>query len=318
MKSYWIAAAAILFITWPPGSKAYVPGADQQGQPAVQADKSPSPSSSPSYDSSKLQVSAVSASAAAAPSAPAAPQAKSSFMVIELIKGLKARKLKPGDKVKAEVTQAVVSHNKVIIPAETRLIGHVTEVSVRSEGNPESRLGIVFDRIVLKHFHDINFQAVVQAVAPPMQRRSRVDEPSQMLPPSMIGGGMRQSPSAIPGRPGSTTRSAAVGPSSTASMGDPGMTMQTPFSVKESPSTNAQTGGAAVQLTTTPGGKPLSVGVPQGVIGLKGLSLSAGPTASTPGPVIVSNSGDVKLDYGTQMLLRVTSVEVPQPTEKSK
>ena len=52
-------------------------------------------------------------------------------MLVELTKSLKAKKLKPGDKVKAEVAQDVVSHGKVIIPVETELIGHVTEVSVR-------------------------------------------------------------------------------------------------------------------------------------------------------------------------------------------
>ncbi len=111
-------------------------------------------------------------------------------MLVELSKGLKAKKLKVGDKVKAEVSQDVVSHGKVIIPVETKLVGHVTEVSPRDSAHPESRLGIVFDRILLKHFHDIDFEAVVQAVSQPVIRRSLVDEPSQMLPPSMIGGGI--------------------------------------------------------------------------------------------------------------------------------
>ncbi len=47
----------------------------------------------------------------------------------------------------------------------------------------------------------------------------------------------------------------------------------------------------------------------QGVTGLKGLSLSSTPSADTPGPVIVSNTTNVKLEYGTQILLRVLSVE---------
>jgi hypothetical protein len=56
-------------------------------------------------------------------------------------------------------------------------------------------------------------------------------------------------------------------------------------------------------------GKPMSVGMPQGVTGIKGLSLSSAPSASTPGPVIVSDTMNVKLESGTQILLHVMSVE---------
>ena len=73
-------------------------------------------------------------------------------MLVELSKRLNSQKLKVGDKVKAEVSQDVVSHGKVIIPVETKLIGHVTEVSARDSGHPESRLGIMFDRILLNTF----------------------------------------------------------------------------------------------------------------------------------------------------------------------
>ena len=137
---------------------------------------------------------------------------KASYMLVELSNTLKAKKLKVGDKVKAEVSQDVVSHGKVIIPVETKLVGHVTEVSARDSTHPESRLGIVFDRILLKHFRDIDFEAVVQAVSQPVVRKSRVDEPSQMLPPSMVGGVSRDAPSAPPGRgatSSASTRSAS-------------------------------------------------------------------------------------------------------------
>jgi hypothetical protein len=60
----------------------------------------------------------------------------------------------------------------------------------------------------------------------------------------------------------------------------------------------------------------MDVGTPQGVFGLKGLSLTSGTTASTPGPVIISNTDNVKLESGTQILLHVLSVETPQATSK--
>src|SRR5689334_7369979 len=198
MKSYWISAAVILLTAWPSSSTAYVAGQNQatSGDTPVQQAQG---SAAPANDQSSVQTSmaaktevapaaAVAAPASAAPAPAANVQSKGSYMLVELTKGLTAKKLKPGDKVKAEVAQDVVSHGKVIIPVETELIGHVTEVCPHDSANPESRLGIVFDKILLKHFHDINFQAVVQAVAPPAPRPSRVDQPSQMLPPSMVVG----------------------------------------------------------------------------------------------------------------------------------
>jgi hypothetical protein len=45
----------------------------------------------------------------------------------------------------------------------------------------------------------------------------------------------------------------------------------------------------------------------QGVFGLQGLSLSTEKADLTPGPVIVSKVADVKLEYGTQILLKINT-----------
>jgi hypothetical protein len=308
MKSYSIAAAVLLVTAWP-GSKAFAACSQQSsadGTPVQQAQASSSPTRLDNSVHATVTVKPPVASANT-PNAPAETvKPKGSYMLVELTKPLKAKKLKVGDKVKAEVTQDVVSHGKVIIPVETKLIGHVTEVSTKDSGHPESRLGIVFDRILLKHYHDIDFQAVVQAVAQPVIRRSRVDEPSQMLPPSMLGGGMRDSTAAPSGRGSTSSRSSqSPGPSASTSIAP----LQAPLTVKESPSTHTNSSGALLQVASD--GKPMSVGMPQGVIGLKGLSLSTGPSPSTPGPVIVSNTDNVKLDSGTQILLHVLKVQIP-------
>jgi biotin carboxyl carrier protein len=330
MKRYWVAATILLVGVWPSDAKAYVPGADQSKAdetPAQQA-QSPNPSAN-SQGSDQAKEPSVAAkttattNAAANPANPsaAASQQKGSYLLVELTKSLKAKKLKPGDKVKAEVTQDVISHGKVIIPVETELIGHVTEVSVRDDATTESRLGIVFDRILLKHYHDINIQAVIQAVEPPAARPSRVDQPSQMLPPSMVGGGPRQG-SVSPmggGVAGAASTRGQVTPSASSGMsgGTDTSTFTTPLTVKQSPANSASNGSAAVQLEVNPGGKPMSLGMPQGVRGIKGLSLAAA-SASTPGPVIVSNTDNVKLDSGTQILLHILTLETPKDGTKPK
>src|SRR5947209_4992984 len=188
MKGYWIVTAA-LSLAWPASWACVVQAGDEQklvSQPQLTA------SNSSTTEQKSVPVMASPGVKAAASSQPAAAK-KSSYLLVELSKTLNVKKLKPGDKIKAEVSQDVLSHGKIIIPAETQVIGHVTEVRVRDHSNPESRLGIVFDRIHLTHYHDINFEAVVQRVEPPVQRLSMVDRPSQMLPPSMMMGDLRSS-----------------------------------------------------------------------------------------------------------------------------
>ena len=310
MKSYWIAAAAFLVSAWP-GSQAYAIFAQQtsaDSKPVQQAQSSSSSASLKNPVEASVTAKSAHAAASAGETTPAAeaPRPKGSYMLVELSKGLKAKKLKVGDKVKAEVSQDVISHGKVIIPVETKLVGHVTEVSPRDTAHPESRLGIVFDRILLKHFHDIDFEAVVQAVSAPVIRRSLVDEPSQMLPPSMMGAGPRASVPTGHNTPASGgSGQGGVGGSASLSS----ITTQAPVTIRTSASPHADSSPGAPEITTN--GKSMSVGMPQGVFGLKGLSLSTAPDTSTPGPVIVSNSEDVKLDSGTQILLHILKVEMP-------
>jgi hypothetical protein len=319
MKSYWISAAVVLFAAWPSSSTAYVAEQNQATSgdtPVQQAQSSTAPANGQSSVQASMAAKTAVAPASAAPAAQ--PESKGSYMLVELTKGLTAKKLKPGDKVKAEVAQDVVSHGKVIIPIETELIGHVTEVCPHDSANPESRLGIVFDKILLKHFHDINFQAVVQAVAPPAPRPSRVDQPSQMLPPSMVVGARDNGTAPIGGMSSAASRrgQASTTSNATISQASATATFQSSITAKQSPSNHAH--GSSTQPETASGGTPMSIGMPLGVRGLKGLSLSTVPSASTPGPVIVSNTDNVKLESGTQILLHVLKVEIPTATEKAK
>jgi hypothetical protein len=320
MKSYWISAAVVLLTAWPSSSTAYVAGLNQAASAETQVQQAQA-STAPANAQSTVQASMAAKpemAPAAAPAPAVKPQTKESYILVELTKGLTAKKLKPGDKVKAEVAQDVVSHGKVIIPVETELIGHVTEVCPHDSANPESRLGIVFDKILLKHFHDINFQAVIQTVEPPAPRPSRVDQPSQMLPPSMIVGARDNGTAPIGGMSSASSRRGQASTTSNTTMSQASSTTTFPSSitVKQSPSNHAD--GSSAQLETTTSGKPMSIGMPLGVRGIKGLSLSTAPSASTPGPVIVSNTDNVKLESGTQILLHILRVEIPTTTQKAK
>jgi hypothetical protein len=241
--------------------------------------------------------------------APASEVRTMFFIVAELTDSINARKLKVGDKVKAEVTQDVIAKGRILIPVESRLIGHVTEAQARTDRDHPSRLGIVFDKIVFKHHSEVVFTGILRRLAAPVVHRSRVDEPDQMLPPSMLGAGHVGSAGTI--GTGSSRTLSGNGASGSS------MPSSAPVFVDGTPGSNVGnwSGGDLKRpssgRTNSPdeGNTSLSVGMPQGITGLKGLDLSPGPT----GPVIVSSVHDVKLDSGTQMLLVATDPHLAKP-----
>jgi hypothetical protein len=235
---------------------------------------------------------------------------KGALLVAEFDGGLNAKKLKPGDKVKATLTQDLLMHGKILAPVDSKLVGHVTEASPKTKEHPQSRLGVVFDKLLLKHHREVRFQATVQILAPPSNRPSRVDQPSQMLPPPMTGaGGGGFGPIGSRGGPGGggggRQAPVASGVGSTIgsmdSINKPVTVSGTPGSVgsdKSVPASLPQT-----RSETTP---PVSAGrgIPPGVYGIKDLFF--GVDSETPGHVIISSASTVKLEGGTQVVLRVT------------
>jgi len=145
------------------------------------------------------------------------------------------------------------------------VLGHVIEVKAASKEDPEARLGLAFEKILLRNGRELPFQnkAIVEALAPQMRlaktaTQNITDLPVEMAKGQVTGDALTQ----------------AVGPETRI------------------------TGGVNITPTGAISGSA------RGVIGLKGLTLSS-PKPETS--VIVSSKGDVRLDYGTQMVLRVTN-----------
>lgn len=282
MKSYSIIAGTIFLLSLPCAQSQAPSPSDAQVKP----------------DAAKMQT-------------PADTKKTTFYIAAQFTEALNARKLKPGDKIKAEVTQDVLSHGKILIPVETRLVGHVTETKMRTADDPESRLGIVFDKIVLKHHREVSFLGVIQRLEPPAQMRSKVDEPDQMMPPAMYGGGSSGGMSPMGS---STGRGAGMGGTPTSGM-TTGLTTTGSIYMNGTPGSNvgnssgADLGHPSSGTSADPSAKtapPISTGMPRGVAGIKGLDLSAAPSDLTPGPVIISSVHDIKLEYGTQVLLKAT------------
>jgi hypothetical protein len=223
------------------------------------------------------------------------------FLLAEFAGSVNARKLKTGDRVKAHVVQDVLSHGRIVVPEGASLVGHITEVALRSKGQPESSLGIVFDKAELKHHKELLFQAVVVALAAPAQRHSRVDEPDRMIPAAMVGG---------PGQGTSMTGHGANRPSTVdrnASSSLAALTLTPPGTIQNDSSHPATAGYGEARPET----RPMSAGM-FGVRGIKNISLSQRSGGDTPGPIIVSNTNDVKLEDATQVILRINGVAATQ------
>jgi hypothetical protein len=196
----------------------------------------------------------------------------------ELSKSLDAHKNKPGDPVNAKIAQDLLSNGKIVIPRDTKLVGHVTEATAKGKGEPGSTLGVAFDKMILKGGRELPISATIQALAKPQQQASSLaNEPANSGYGGSVGVGAGSGSGSASGRGGMAGEQAGV----------------------QQPTVPDASGNSGV------GNVPSSAGAisanSQGVIGLKGLAISKG----NEGTIITADSGNVHLDGGTQMILRV-------------
>ena len=196
-------------------------------------------------------------------------------IAIELSKSLDTKKLKPGDPVKAKITSVFEIGNGKVVPIGSTVQGHVTQAVTRSKGEAQSSLGIAFDNIVLKDGQQLPLKATIQAVgAPPGWA---INNPASGN--GRIGGPPMGSPGSPASYPGSTGPIGATNPT--------GGYPPPPTSQPQSPSGQPDT-------TNSPSLTAQSTGV----VGMRDVSLQ-------PDSVLTSTGKDLKLEAGTEMILRV-------------
>ncbi|HLJ29511.1 MAG TPA: hypothetical protein VKY85_22570 [Candidatus Angelobacter sp.] len=202
-------------------------------------------------------------------------------VVVELAKSLNARKARSGDAVKAKVIQDVISSGQIVIHRGSTLIGHVTEAKGFSQDEPRSVLGVVFDRVALKGGEEMACNAVLQALAPPVQ------EPDPLASSTYDGSLAR----------GSQPVSRSRGTDWTVDPRDRiDHQKQDALDAAADPS-HYGTGTNTLHHGLLGSGN-------HGVFGMPGVSLKA--DAGVPAPELVSTKADIKLETGTQMVLEVT------------
>jgi hypothetical protein len=106
-----------------------------------------------------------------------------SLLYAELSKTVDTKKAKAGDPVTAQLVADVLSHGKIVIRRDSKLVGHVTEAQPYSKEKPESRLGIVFEKIILKGGQEVPFDSVLMSLRPAQSAASPSPSPAPMAAP---------------------------------------------------------------------------------------------------------------------------------------
>ncbi|HYK48105.1 MAG TPA: hypothetical protein VEU94_00150 [Terriglobales bacterium] len=216
----------------------------------------------------------------AAQQAPAGNQlAAGTIISVELSKTLDAKKVKANDKIEARTAMDLLSHGQIIIPRNAKVIGHVTEAKAHTKQSPDSVVGISFDRVLMKDGRELPLQAAVQAIGRPLQTSLPVAGDDSM------GSSPNGIPSAAQAQRGTVSGAASPTPPSYPS-GYP--------SRGASGTSQDQTGPVGTSVS------PLG-STSQGVVGMRGLSLNSSGATS----VLSSNTDNVHLDSGSQLILRV-------------
>src|SRR5882762_5057063 len=184
---------------------------------------------------------------------------------------LDSKKAKPGEQITAHTTEAVKSTDgRVILPKGTKLIGHVTQASARTNGQEQAVLAIQFDKAVLKDKQEMPLNVTIQAIAAPQQ----------------------QAPSSAYG--GSSAGGAAPGTSSPSPSNNPSMSGSRGARPEGTPTTDpypsASSNGAPVGDPNSGGPLPSNM---RGVYGLEGVRITA--NANGEGTVLTSSAKNVHL-----------------------
>jgi hypothetical protein len=244
-------------------------------------------------------VPAAGAQTSPAPATAASPRAQNSaagetqetgeepVIAVQLTRSLDAKKLKAGDPVRFKITAELRASNGTVIPAGSFVQGHIVEASARSKGGQQSSIAIAFDKIAAKGGQEMPLKATIQAVAAPPE-----------MEPQAYGGQPGMSPSAAPGMPNVGNPGAAPNPmGGTTPMG--GTPNGGAFPQAPPPSDQTNSGQSSGPQGDTPA-TPILTSHSTGVIGLRNIELQ-------PNSTLVSTGKDLKLDSGTEMLLRVQS-----------
>ncbi len=197
---------------------------------------------------------------------PSQPQVSTVFAV--LTRTIESKSATAGQELVLRTMSDVVIDGELVIPRDSKLVGHVAEAITKAKDEPRSVLSVIIDKAVRKDSVEIPLQAIIVAVAAPQNKSLSVDPTYGMMhsnEPKMIG--------LSPGSAGTKAASTAA--------------------------------VATADIKGTMDASWLLTNESQGALGYEGLSLSWHLMVPPPVTVFASKEKIVKLEAETQMLLRM-------------
>ena len=192
-----------------------------------------------------------------------------------LNKTVESKSASIGDELILQTISDVVVDGQMVIPKSSKFLCHVAGVVSKGKGEPQSLLTIVIDKAV-GGGRDIPVQAIIVAIAAPVNPLSS-DPTYEMMhsnEPKMVGSGVR-----------ATTNTGGLSASSKASS-------------TAAVATAELKGRMETMLLTEDS---------LGAVGYEGVSISWHLSIPPPLTVFSTKAKNMKLEAGTQMLLRMAS-----------
>ena len=188
-----------------------------------------------------------------------------------------------GQQVTFRIVADLVVQGVAVIPRDSTVYARISEVHAKGKDQPQSALAIVIEKARRPDGIEVPLEAIIAAVAAPKDNSLSSDPTYGMLhsnEPRMSGSG-----AGTAARTGDLTASSKA--SATAAVATAGIKgpMEEGFVLNESSA---------------------------GAIGYEGLALSWGLAAPPPFTVFVSKTKNIKLNAGTQVLLRMAPPRLPQ------
>src|SRR5258708_7500097 len=111
----------------------------------------------------------------------ALPQVSTVFCV--LTKSVESKSATVGQELTLRTISDVVVDGRVVIPRNSKLLGHVTEVVTRGKNEPQSVLALVVDKAIRPDGSDVPVQAIIAAVAAPQDKSLSAEATYGMMHP---------------------------------------------------------------------------------------------------------------------------------------
>jgi hypothetical protein len=218
---------------------------------------------------------------AASASAQTSKQPAVSTVVAELDKSLDSKTALIGDEFTLRTIKSVVVDGQIVIPKGSRLLGRVGGVVNKGKSESETKLVVIVDKAALAGEVVLPVQAIIVATAAP--EKSLDSDPTYAM--------MHSNEPKMSGSARTASSSGTLPPSSKANSNAAVATAEIKGKLEE-----------RVRLTEES----------QGVFGYEGINITWYLAMPPPLTIFATKSKQLKLEPGTQMLIRMAQPRIPR------